>query len=116
MAVSAVLSGRLIMVLPVSVALFLAPALNAAIFSQLAATTPEHLQGRIISVVIFSSGATASFAPLTMGLLINHPGGTVAMAVCAVVAALSTLTALTSRGLKPDPGVESALSGSLTHR
>jgi MFS family permease len=116
MAVSAVLSGRLIMVLPVSVALFLAPALNAAIFSQLAATTPEHLQGRIISVVIFSSGAAASFAPLTMGLLINHLGGTVAMAVCAVVAALSVLTALTSRGLKPDTGVESALSGSLTHR
>jgi predicted MFS family arabinose efflux permease len=110
MAVSAVLNGRLIMVLPVSVALFLAPALNAAIFSQLAATTPEHLQGRIISVVIFSSSAAASFAPLSMGLLINHLGGTVAMAVCAVVAALSALTALTCRGLKPDPGLEIALT------
>jgi len=62
-------------------------------------------------VVIVSSGAAASFAPLTMGLLINHLGGTVAMAVCAVVAALSALTALTSRGLKPDPGLESALCG-----
>lgn len=116
MAMSAVLSGRLTMVLPVTVALFLAPALNAAIFSQLATTTPEHLQGRVISVLIFSSGAAASLAPLTMGLLINHLGGTVALAVCAAVVALSFLTALTSRGLKPDPGVESRLSGSLTHR
>jgi len=45
-----------------------------------------------------------------MGLLINHLGGTLAMAVCAAVAVLSFLTALASRGLKPDPGVEGQLS------
>jgi len=45
-----------------------------------------------------------------MGLLINHLGGTLAMAVCAAVAVLSFLTALTSRGFKPDPGVEGQLS------
>lgn len=99
LAVSAALSGHLAMVLPVAVALFLAPALNAAIFSRLAATTPENLQGRVISVLIVASGAAASLAPLTMGLLISHLGGTLAMTACAAVVALSLAIALTSPGL-----------------
>lgn len=101
-AVSAALSGQLVMALPVAVGLLLAPALNAAIFSRLGATTPGHLQGRVTSVLALTSGAAASFAPLTMGLLITHLGGTTAMAACALVVALSLLIALTSRGLETD--------------
>lgn len=99
LAASAALTGQLAMVLPVTIALFLAPALNAAIFSRLAATTPEHLQGRVISVLVVASGAAASLAPLTMGLTINHLGAGAAMTVCAAVVALSLVVALTSRGL-----------------
>ena len=99
LAASAALSGHLTMVLPVTIALFLAPALNAAIFSRLAATTPEHLQGRVISVLVLASGAAASLAPLSMGLTINHLGASAAMTVCAAVVALSAVVALTSRGL-----------------
>ena len=73
LAVSAALSGHLVMVLPITIALFLAPALNAAIFSKLAATTPEHLQGRVISAVLASTGVAVAAAPLTAGLLITHP-------------------------------------------
>lgn len=99
LAASAALSGRLAMVLPVTVALFLAPALNAAIFSRLAATTPENLQGRVISVLVVASGAAASLAPLTMGLTINHLGAGAAMTVCAAVVALSLVVTVTTRGL-----------------
>jgi MFS family permease len=100
LALSAALNGQLIMVLPVTVGLFLAPTLNAAIFSRLAATTPENLQGRVTSVLEVTSGAAASLAPLTMGILINHLGGTLAMTACAVTAGLSLATALTSRDLR----------------
>ena len=99
LAISAALSGRLVMAVPVTVALFLAPALNAAIFSKLAATTPEHLQGRVISVVTASAGIAESAAPLTAGLLITHLNGELAMTATAVVAAAALLITLTSRGL-----------------
>lgn len=79
--------------------LFLAPALNAAIFRRLAATTPKHLQGRVIGVLVVASGAAASLAPLTMGLTIDHLSASIAMAVCAAVVAASFVVSLTSRGL-----------------
>ena len=100
LAVSAALSGHLVMVLPITIALFLAPALNAAIFSKLAATTPEHLQGRVISAVLASTGVAVAAAPLTAGLLITHLAGWVAMAACATAVGVALLVALTSRGLK----------------
>lgn len=68
LAVSAALSGHLAMVLPITLALFLAPALNAAIFSRLTATTPEHLQGRVISVLSVGSSAAVVALSLTIAL------------------------------------------------
>lgn len=100
LAVSATLSGRLVMAVPVAIALFLAPALNAATFSKLAVTTPEHLQGRVISVVIASAGIAAATAPLTAGLLITHLNGEAAMAATAAAAGAALLVALTSHGLR----------------
>jgi predicted MFS family arabinose efflux permease len=96
---SAILSGQLVMVLPMTIALFLAPALNAAIFSRLASTTPEHLQGRVVSVVITSVGVVEAAAPLTAGLLITHQGGHIALAATAVGAAAALLIAFSNRGL-----------------
>jgi len=88
------------MAVPVAIALFLAPALNAATFSKLAVTTPEHLQGRVISVVIASAGIAAATAPLTAGLLITHLNGEAAMAATAAAAGAALLVALTSHGLR----------------
>ncbi|MDQ2737110.1 MAG: MFS transporter [Actinomycetota bacterium] len=99
LAASAVLSGQLVMALPMTVALFLAPALNAAIFSQLAITTPEHLQGRVISVVISSVGIVEAAAPLTAGLLITHQGGRAALTATAISAAAALSIALRTGGL-----------------
>ncbi len=99
LAASAVLSGQMVMVLPMTIALFLAPALNAAIFSRLTGTTPEPLQGRAISVVISSVGVVEAAAPLTAGLLITHRGGHIALAATAISAAAALLLALSSKGL-----------------
>lgn len=100
LAASAVLSGQLVMVLPMTIALFLAPALNAAIFTRLAATTPEHLQGRVISVVITSVGIVEAAAPITAGLLFTHQGGNAALGATAVSAAAALLIATTSTALR----------------
>ena len=99
LAASAALSGHLVMVLPMTIALFLAPALNAAIFSRLTNTPPEPLQGRVISVVITSVGVVEAAAPLTAGLLITHVGGHIALAVTAISAAAALCIALSSKSL-----------------
>lgn len=100
LALTAVLSGSLAMVLPLTVALFMAPALNAAIFAKLASTTPEHLQGRVISVILASTGVSVAAAPLAAGLLITHLGGWAALTACAAATSAALTVTTTSRGLK----------------
>lgn len=100
LAATAVLSGHLIMVAPLTIALFMAPALNAAIFAKLAATTPEHLQGRILSALLASTGPSVAAAPLVAGLLITHLGGWAAMTACATATGAALIVTLPSRGLR----------------
>ncbi|MER6200562.1 MFS transporter [Streptomyces sp. NPDC001586] len=97
---SALLTGRLLMVLPLALGLFLAPAINAALFGRLAATTPDHLQGRVISVVVLFATLTASAAPLASGLLVERLTGVAAMIACAAAMALSLISALCLGGLR----------------
>lgn len=97
---TAALTGSLLMVLPLSAGLFLAPAANAALFGRLAATTPDHLQARVISVVTLTATGAAAFAPLGVGVLISHTGGTAAITGCAAAIALSVLTSATARGIR----------------
>lgn len=100
LAAAAMLSGHLAMVAPLTVALFMAPALNAAIFAKLAATTPEHLQGRVIGAILASTGPSVAAAPLVAGLLITHLGGWAALAACAAATSAALTVTTTSRGLK----------------
>ncbi|WP_329614627.1 MFS transporter [Streptomyces brevispora] len=100
MAASALLAGRFLMVLPLALGLFLAPAINAALFGRLAAMTPNHLQGRVISVVVLLATAAASAAPLTAGLFVEGLGSVAAMTSCVVSVALSLFAALYFRGLR----------------
>jgi hypothetical protein len=78
LASASLLSPRLLTVAPLAIGIFLTPAANASLFGRLAATTPEQLQGRVISVVFFAATGTASLI-----------GCAVATTVSAVVASLS---------------------------
>ncbi|MGW5285379.1 MFS transporter [Streptomyces collinus] len=97
---SALLTGHVLMVLPLAVGLFLAPAINAALFSRLAATTPDHIQGRVISVVVLFATLAASTAPLAVGLLIERVSGVAAMTLCAAAMALSLISTVLLPGLR----------------
>jgi MFS family permease len=100
LAATTVLTGSLLMVLPLSAGLFMAPAANAALFGRLAATTPDRLQARVISVVMLAATGAAAFAPLAVGLVISHVGGRAALAGCTAAIAASVLTSLLARGIR----------------
>lgn len=100
LAAATVLTGRLSMMLPLALGLFFAPAANAALFGHLAATTPDHLLGRVTSVIIFAATSAAALAPLATGTVVEHLDDTSALLVCAVAIAGSALAATFSTGLR----------------
>ena len=97
---AATLSGQPLMVLPLAGGFFLAPAANAALFARLGASTPDHLQSRVISVVVLAASGAAAFAPLTCGLLISTSGAPVALLGCAAALLTALLVALTATGMR----------------
>jgi len=94
------LTGRVAMAVPLAVGIFLAPSANVALFGRLAATTPDEIQARVISVVILAATGAAAVAPLGAGLLVDHVTATAAMLGCTAAVALSALAAMTARGLR----------------
>lgn len=100
LAVASGFASHFVMVIPLAVGLFLAPAANAGLFSRLAATTPNHLQGRVVSVVMLAATTAASLAPVTTGVLIEHLNAATAMAICALAVGISSITATLSRGMR----------------
>lgn len=103
---AALLTGWLGMTAPIALSLLVAPSLNAALFGRLARTTPDAVQGRVISVVVLSATAPAALAPFACGLLVDHAGAMAAMFACAIPATAALLVALSARGL------DSAVRGS----
>ncbi|ASW54083.1 MFS transporter [Plantactinospora sp. KBS50] len=99
LALAAPLSSILAAV-PVAAVLLLSPACNAALFGYQAAITPDRLQGRVVSVIIFAASSMASTSPLLAGLLIEHVGGPATLMVFAALVAVSALTATISRGIR----------------
>ncbi len=97
-----VLAGTVWMVAPLALGLFFAPAANAALMSRLAATTPNRIQGRVISVVILFATAAAALAPLTVGLLVEHTNPHISVAIVVIAAATSAVVATLSTGLNDD--------------
>jgi fucose permease len=97
------LTGRLSMMLPLAIGLFFAPAANAALFGHLAATTPDHLLGRVTSVVVLAATSAAALAPLATGTIIEHLDGKFSVLLCAVALAGSAVAATLSAGLARPP-------------
>ncbi|MFI1988956.1 MFS transporter [Actinoplanes sp. NPDC020271] len=115
--VSALLTGSVTAAAPVAVTLLLAPAANAALFGHLAATTPDHLQGRVLSVIFLGAGSAQAAAPLLAGTLVTHASGAASTLVFTLAVAVATVVAATSRGLRSvrraDPGSGRSTAGSI---
>ncbi|BCJ40041.1 putative drug antiporter protein precursor [Actinoplanes ianthinogenes] len=97
---SAVLMTGVAAAVPIAVTLFLAPACNAALFGRLAATTPDRLQGRVLSVIFLAAGSASAAAPLLAGLLTTVWSGTATMLIFAAAVAVSAVVATVSHGLR----------------
>lgn len=94
---STLMAGELAMVAPLATGLFLAPAVNSALFGKIASTTAARIQGRVISVVALSATAAASLAPVIVGIVVEHADGRAAMSTVIAATALSLLAALLCR-------------------
>ena len=91
------------MVLPLAAGCFLAPAVNTALYVRLSATTPDHIQSRVISITVLGASAAASLAPLTCGLLVNADSPPLALLACATAVLSALVVALFSTGLREAP-------------
>ncbi len=100
MAVSALVPTSLLAAAPLAAALFLGPTTNAALFGHQAAITPDHLQGRVVSVVLLSATSAAALAPGLAGLLLaRFPTGTV-MLVFPLLVVVAAVTATFNSGIR----------------
>ncbi|WP_045741021.1 MFS transporter [Actinoplanes rectilineatus] len=97
---SALLTGSIAAAVPVAVMMVLAPACNAALFGYQAAITPDHLQGRVISVIFLFATSAAAVAPLLAGVLTSTWNATAATVLFAVAVMVSAVAATVSRGIR----------------
>jgi MFS family permease len=100
MSVSALLTSSVAAAVPVALAVFLGPAVNAALFGHQAAITPDRLQGRVVSMVFLVATSVQAVAPLVAGLLIASWGSPVAIVVLASSVVAAALAATVSRGIR----------------
>ncbi|MBY8883649.1 MFS transporter [Streptomyces sp. PTM05] len=100
MAVSVLVSTSMVTAVPLAAAVFLGPAANAALFGYQAAVTPDHLQGRVVSVILLAATSAAALAPALAGVLLAHLSGRTAMLAFPVLVAVSAVTATFSTGIR----------------
>ncbi|MFJ3793959.1 MFS transporter [Kitasatospora sp. NPDC090091] len=103
MAASALFSTSVLAAVPLAAAVFLGPTANAALFGYQAAITPDHLQGRVFSVVILAATSAAALAPALAGLLLDHLSSAAAMLVFALIVSIGAVTATFSTGIRSMP-------------
>lgn len=100
MALSVLLSTSVVTAVPLAAAVFLGPAANAALFGYQAAVTPDHLQGRVVSVILLAATSAAALAPALAGLLLAHVTGRTAMVVFPLLVAVAAVAASSSSGIR----------------
>ena len=100
MVISVLLSPGLEAAAPLAVAVFLGPTANAALFGYQAAITPDHLQGRVVSVVLLAATSAAAAAPALAGVLLAHIAGHTAMVIFPILVALAAAVATFGRGIR----------------
>ena len=85
---------------PIALVVLLGPPLNAGLFGHLAATTPDRLQGRVNSAFMTAAMGLAALAPILAGTLAEHFGATGVVVGFTAAFAVSTLVALTAKGIR----------------
>ncbi|MCU7723508.1 MFS transporter [Actinoplanes sp. KI2] len=85
---------------PVALAVFLGPSCNAALFGYQAAITPDHLQGRVLSVIFLAAMSASAAAPLLSGVFVTAWGSSRTILVFAASVALAALTATLAAGIR----------------
>jgi MFS family permease len=85
---------------PLPLLTLLIPSVNAAVFAQQTVVTPDHLYGRVISLLILLSSVMAPVAPAAGGVLVTRAGATWAFTCFAACLAVATLIASRSKGLR----------------
>ncbi|WP_390899013.1 MFS transporter [Streptomyces cynarae] len=100
MTAGALLAGTVLAAVPLAAAVFLGPSANAALFGHQAAVTPDHLQGRVVSVLLLAAGSAAAPAPALAGALLAHAPASRAMLVFPMLVTAAALAATFSRGLR----------------
>jgi MFS family permease len=99
-ALSATLTGSILVGVPMAIAIFFGPACNAALFGYQAAITPDRLQGRVISVIFLAAMSLSSVAALLGGLLVHTWGGPAAILAFAAIITPSAVAATVSKGMR----------------
>ncbi len=79
------------------------PAGNAAIFSYMAATTPDRLQGRANAALMFSAMLFMPFAAVLGGVALTAWGARTTMLVAAALTAIAVVPLLASRDVRTLP-------------
>jgi MFS family permease len=97
---SAWLTTGLAAAVPLALVVFIGPACNAALFGYQAAITPDHLQGRVLSVIFTAAMSASATAPLLAGLVVTAWGSPVAIGIFAAAVAGAALTASLAAGIR----------------
>ncbi|MFD0517185.1 MFS transporter [Paractinoplanes durhamensis] len=71
---SAWLTTTVAAAVPLALVIFIGPACNAALFGYQAAITPDHLQGRVLSVIFMAAMSASAGAPLLAGVVVTTWG------------------------------------------
>ncbi|MBS2537004.1 MFS transporter [Catenulispora sp. NF23] len=100
MAISVLLATGIAAAAPLALAIFLGPTANAALFGYQAAVTPDHLQGRVVSVILLAATSAAALAPALAGFLLANIAGRPALLTFPLLVAVSAAVATFSGGIK----------------
>jgi len=107
-ALSALFTASIAAAVPVAFAVFLGPACNAALFGYQAASTPDRLQGRVVSVIFLGATSAAAAAPILAGTFVAAWNGPVTLLLFAAAVATSAVAASFSRGIRTMRPIEEA--------
>jgi len=97
---SAWLTASIAAAVPVALAVFLGPSCNAALFGYQAAITPDHLQGRVLSVIFLAAMSASAAAPFLSGVFVTTWGSTRTILIFAASVAVAALTATLAAGIR----------------
>jgi MFS family permease len=85
---------------PIALVILLGPPLNAGLFGHLAVITPDRLLGRVNSAFMTAAMGLAALAPVLAGTLAEHFGATGVVLAFTAAFAVSTVVALTAKGIR----------------